>query len=145
MILKVDCLHLSSPPTDPLVFAFPSIFSGLRSENTNISRFEIETSGVQILRGRIYALYLRRRIGDPAQSNILPRDVDVRTGHVDNEKKVCSAVVPKTGIHALVVIVGVLGSWVDEERLDVFFNENRDLSRRILDCRRIARCGWVTE
>jgi hypothetical protein len=114
-----------------------------RSVNTNIPRFEVKTSSIGILQGRIYLFYLCRPIGDTGQSNVLPRDVDLRTSHVDNKKQVCSAVVPETGVHVFVVVISVRGKWVDEEGLDDFFSENGDLSCHSLDCRGIAGCGRV--
>ena len=121
------------------------LFSGCRSVDTNISGLEVETSGIEVLRARIHTVHLGCRVSEVAKSNVLPRDVDPRAGHVDDKKQVICAVIPQTSIHILVVVVCVCGSWVDEERLDHIFDENSQLSGHGLDRRGVATRGWVTE
>lgn len=60
--------------------------------NTDSSRFKCCTGkiarGGGDLEDRKYALYLFRRVGDPTQSHILVRCVDLRAVHVDDDEQV---------------------------------------------------------
>lgn len=104
--------------------------SGRRNMNTNSSRLECCTGKIVRSGGdfedRKYALYLFRRVGDPTQSQILVRCVDLRAVHVDNEKQVRSAVEPESSIHSLVFVAGKCGVRVDHEGLNVVLDEKSE-------------------
>ena len=61
---------------------------------------------------------LRRRVRHPAQTDVAPRHVFTGRVEVCDEKQVCRAVVPETGIDAPDVERLVRGLRVDDERLD---------------------------
>ena len=69
----------------------------------------------------------------------------LRIDIIGNEKQVCGAIVPQTGIHALVAVGDVRSVRVDEEGLNDLFDDNSDVKRRALDCFDTTRCSRVLE
>ena len=136
-------LHFSDRST--LLIYFSIVTSGRRSVNTNTSRPEVEASSIGILRDREDALHLRRRVRDPPEPDLSPRDVGRCIDRVRNEKQVCGAVVPQTSVHAVVVVYRVRRGRVDEEGLDDLLDEQGHVHCRVLDGRCAARRGRVLE
>ena len=69
----------------------------------------------------------------------------LRIDIIGNEKQVCGAIIPQTGIHALVAVCDMRSVRVDEEGLNDLFDDTSDVKRRVLDCIDATRCSRVLE